>query len=89
MDPPFVWICNPNAIGRCICNALINTREIKFFDKQSGGAKRKDMDEPLYRRMQANRAKMGGLHLPSGKQGETAETADLPDAVQNAFPFVQ
>ncbi len=28
------------------------TREIKFFDKQSGGAKRRDMDEPLYKRMQ-------------------------------------
>ena len=33
----------------------IATREIKFFDKQSGGAERKDMDEPLYRRMQPYR----------------------------------
>jgi len=30
----------------------ITTREIKFFDKQSDVAERKDMDEPLYKRMQ-------------------------------------
>ena len=30
----------------------VTTREIKFFDKQSGGAERKDTDEPLYKRME-------------------------------------